>query len=103
MNYYQQWLTKALPYVQHYFTDVTVHDRALFDAFPDTEFVGGMRKCGTNIIMFDGEKRSDANKDGVELFTFDPNHKFFHGANGTVSQVTRDAAMAIWHQYRSTC
>ena len=101
-TYYQQWKALARPYVAHYFTDVTVHDKRLLRAFSDCEFIGGMRETGTNIIVFDGDKRSDTNKSWSEAFTFNSNHRFFHGNAGVVHEIPKDKAMAIWREYRST-
>ena len=101
-TYYQQWKALARPYVAHYFTDVTIHDKRLLHAFGEYDFIGGMRETGTNLIVLDGEERSDQNKRWSEAFMFNSNHRFFHGDSGVVQEVPKDKAMAIWREYRAT-
>ena len=100
-TYYQQWKKAASGYVKLYFTDVTTHDKRAMHKlqFP---FIGAMRETGTNVIIMDDEPRTDINKHAVEVFTFKPNHRFFHGSNGIVRQVSKDEVMAVWRDYRAT-
>lgn len=99
-TYYQQWKAKASGYVEHYFTDVTVHDKRLLRNI-DCRFIGAMRPTGTNMIVLDGEPRSDVNIRGVEVFTFEPNHRFYFGSSGRVTKIAKGEAMDIWREYKA--
>ena len=96
--YYDQCYAVAKPVVQHWFTDVTKHDKpALTDYAGD--IIYALRETGTNLILLNDEiTRRQA--EWLEAFTFTPNQHFFIGRKGKLKSVTKECAFNAWIKYR---
>ena len=97
--YYEQIKAVALPFVQHFLTDITDHDAPALADY-DGDIVYAMRATGTNLILLDGEPLADLAAEWIEQFTFTPNERYFLGTAGKLREVKRDKAFKVWQTYR---
>ncbi len=97
--YYQKCYDVAVPIVEHFFTDVTKHDKAALNGFTG-RFIYGLRKCGTNLLKMDGTY-TRRERQWAEAFCFsnDQTH-FYLGQGGKLKEVTRERARREWDTFK---
>ena len=96
---YRKWHDEAKKHVAHWFTDVTEYDRKMLNSLPaGAQFIGALRKRGSNLIILDGEFGSKS-AEAAEVFTFYPNDRFYIGNVRELREVSKERAHKTWRAY----
>ena len=96
---YRKWHDEAKKHVAHWFTDVTEIDRKILNSLPaGAQFIGALRKRGSNLIILDGEFDSKS-AEVAEVFTFYPNDRFYVGNARELREVSKKHAHRVWRVY----